>query len=343
MRKISRRMLGVAVLGLGLAAGLGNARAADHELIISSWAPPAHGMNAIMWPKLIKMIEQATDGKVTAKIRYKLASPPAQFDLIQDGAADLTWIFHGYNPGRFTATKLIELPGYEGNAEAASVAHWRAHAKFLAKNKEHRGVKLIALMTHGPGQIHSNKEIKSLADIKGLKLRLPGGVASDAGAVLGATGIKVPAPKVYETLASKAADGVAMPMETRKGFKLIEVAKNVFEMPGGFYRGSFAVIMNEAKFKSLPAKYQAALDKIFGENLSRVAGAVWDQTDEIGRKATLATKDNKIITASEADQKAYAKIAADIRAKVIKQVAAKGIDAKAAVAYIAEQMKAAGK
>jgi TRAP-type C4-dicarboxylate transport system substrate-binding protein len=343
MTNLFGKFLATAAIGCALAVGAADARAADFKLIISSWAPPGHGMNAIMWPKLIQMIEKATDGKVTAEIRYKLASPPAQFDLVQDGAADFAWIFHGYNPGRFTATKLIELPGYKGNAQAASVAHWRAHAKFLAKNKEHRGVKLIALMTHGPGQIHSNKAIKSLADIKGLKLRLPGGVASDAGAALGATGIKVPAPKVYETLASKAADGVAMPMETRKGFKLIEVAKNVFEMPGGFYRGSFALIMNEAKFKSLPAKYQAALNKIFGEPLSRMAGGVWDQTDAIGRKATMSTKDNKITVASPADQKAYAKIGAQIKAKVIKQVTAKGIDAKAAIAYIASQMAAQAK
>jgi TRAP-type C4-dicarboxylate transport system substrate-binding protein len=300
-------------------------------------------MNAIMFPKLIKMIEKATDGKVSAKIRYKLASPPSQFDLIQDGAADLSWIFHGYNPGRFTVTKLIELPGYKGNAQAASVAYWRVYAKYLAKNNEHRGVKLIALMTHGPGQIHSNKAIKSLADVKGLKLRLPGGVASDAGAALGVKGIKVPAPKVYETLASHAADGVMMPFESRKGFKLVEVAKNVFEMPGGFYRGSFALIMNEAKFKSLPAKYQTALNKIFGETMSRMAGGVWDEIDAIGRKATLATKDNKIIVASSADQAAYAKIGANIKAKVLKQVAAKGVDSKAAVAYIVSQMAKQGK
>ena len=60
--------------------------AADVTLTISSWAPPGHGINAVMWPKLTQMIEEATGGKVTAEIKYGLAPPPAQMDLVMDGA-----------------------------------------------------------------------------------------------------------------------------------------------------------------------------------------------------------------------------------------------------------------
>ena len=41
------------------------------------------------------------------------APPPAQYDLIQDGIADMTWTVHAYNPGRFITPKLLELPGYD--------------------------------------------------------------------------------------------------------------------------------------------------------------------------------------------------------------------------------------
>ena len=66
------------------------AYAADTTLTISSWAPPTHGMNAIMFPELTKAMEDATNGRVSAEIKYGLGSPPAQFDLILDGAADVT-------------------------------------------------------------------------------------------------------------------------------------------------------------------------------------------------------------------------------------------------------------
>lgn len=336
--KVRKHVLGTMAVLAGISFGALQVKAADYTLTISSWAPPSHGMNAIMWPKFIKMMEEATDGRVTAEIKYRLAPPPAQFDLVQDGAADFSWIFHGYNPGRFTMTKLIELPGYTGNAEAASVAYWHVHEKYLASADEHKGVKLIALMTHDPGQLHTNKTVNSLADIKGLKLRIGGGVAGDAGAALGATGIRVPAPKVYETLASNAADGVMMPVESRGGFKLTEVAKNMYEMPGGFYRGSFAVIMNQDKFDSLPEDIQAALNGLFGEPLSRMAGQVWNQIAEEGREVTMAASDNTITMASEADQAAYAVIAEKIRETVMAEIEAKGVDVKAAYAMIKSEM-----
>ena len=323
-----------------VAAGMGTmAVAAEYTLTVSSWAPPTHGVNATLWPKLIGMMEDATGGKVTAQIKYRLGPPPAQMDLVLDGAADLSWIFHGYQAGRFTATKLIELPGYAGNAEAASVAYWRVHEAHLAAADEHKGVKLIGLMTHGPAHLHSARKVTSLDEVAGMKLRVPGGVGGDAGAALGATGIQVPAPKVYETLASNAADGVVMPFEARKGFKLTEVAQNVYEMPGGLYRGSFALIMNQEAFDGLPEDLRNALDEqVFGEPASRMAGTVWDAIDVGGREVTMNTPDNSINPASEADVAAWEEIAAKIRASVLAEIAAKGIDAQAAHEMVKTEM-----
>lgn len=335
------KFIGSLVAGIAF-AGLTSfsAAAAQTTLTISSWAPPTHGINAVMWPTLIKWIEKATEGRVTAEIKYKLGSPPAQYDLVRDGAADMSWFFHGYNPGRYTVTKIIELPGYKGSAKAASIAYWKAYEKFLYKAHEHRGVKLIGLMTHGPGYLHSNKKVTRLSQIKGMKLRLGGGVSGDIGEALGATGIRVPAPKVYETLASHAADGVMMPFETKKSFKLTEVAKNTYIMPGGFYRGSFAIIMNQDKFDSLSAKDQAALNKVFGLATSAMAGQVWDDIDAEGRALTEAEPDNSITVASKADQAAFAALAKPVIDKVMREVAAKGIDGEAVRKFIIKEMAA---
>ncbi|WP_436637493.1 TRAP transporter substrate-binding protein [Microbaculum sp. FT89] len=342
--KVISKLAAAGVFAVSTALTGAGAFAAEYTLTISSWAPPTHGINAKMWPTFTKMVEEATDGRVTTDLKLGIAPPPAQFDLVQDGAADLSIIFHGYQPGRFVTAKMIELPGYEGSAEAASVAYWQAYEKYLKQADEHRGVKLIALHTHGPAQLHTHEKVTQLDQINGLKLRVPGGVGSDVGAALGATGIQVPAPKVYETLASKAADGVVMPMESRKGFKLTEVAENVYEMPGGFYRGSFAFIMNEDAFKNLPEDIQQALEeKVFGEPLSRAIGQVWDEIDQEGRQATMDAGNNSINEASDADRAAYQPVADEVTASVIEEVSKTGVDAQAARDFIAETMKSYGK
>jgi TRAP-type C4-dicarboxylate transport system substrate-binding protein len=339
MAKISK--LTTLLAGAAFALSGAAAFAADYTLTISSWAPPTHNINAKMWPKFVEMVEEATDGQVTAELKLGLAPPPAQMDLIMDGAADLSIIFHGYQAGRFVTTKLIELPGFEGNAEAASVAYWRAYEKYLSKADEHRGVKVIALHTHGPAQLHTSDPIDSLDAIAGLKLRIPGGVGGDVGTALGATGIQVPAPKVYETLASKAADGVVMPIDSRKGFKLTEVAPHMYDMPGGFYRGSFAFIMNEDTFADLPDDIRKALEeKVFGEPLSREIGKIWDAGDLESIEATKQTEGNTITVASEADQAKFAEIAAGVTEAVLKEIEATGVDAQAAYDMIKADMAA---
>lgn len=344
MRKILNFTAAVLMAPAIMIGSASTVQAAEHTLTISSWTPPTHGINTMMWTELTKMIEEATDGKVTTELKLGLAPPPAQMDLVLDGAADMTFIFHGYQAGRFTATKLIELPGYEGSAEAASVAYWRTHEKMFAGLNEHKGVRVIALHTHGPAQLQSNKAVTSLADIKGMKVRVPGGVGSQVGAALGATGIKVPAPKVYETLASNAADGVVIPIEARKGFKLTEVAKNVYEIPGGLYRGSFATLISEEALAALPEDLRKALEeKVFGEPASRAAGQMWDAIDVIGREVTEAASDNAINAASAEDLAAYQTIADGIIASVLDEVSAKGIDGAAARQMIIDEMAAASK
>jgi len=314
---------------------------AQEVLTISSWIPP-HAVNTVIFPEWIKQIEAATDGRVTGKIEFGLAPPPGQIDLIEDGSADVSWIFHGYNPGRFVTTKLIELPGYEGDAEAASVAHWRAHEQFLGEAGEHDGVRVVALMTHGPGQVHMREPITSLADLDGKKIRIGGGVSADVGTALGVVGVQVPAPKVYETLSGGVADGVWMPMETNKSLRLFEVAPNTITMPGGLYRGSFSIIMSEDALARLSDEDREAVLSTTGEALSAMAGKAWADADVAGiDNATEVGVSMGEFSAD--DQAAFADIAADVRAKVIDEVAAKGIDAEGAVALIEETMSGYGK
>ena len=330
------RRVALALIGAVFAVALGTAGVAraeaEHKLVISNWLPPTHAINAVMLTNLAAMIEEATDGRVTAEIRHGLAPPPAQMDLVLDGGVDITYIFHGYQPGRFTSYKLVELPGLDVTAEAVAAAYWKLHEDHLAALNEHRGVKVIGLMAHGPGQLHTAVPVGGLDDVNGMKLRMAGGVGSDVGKALGVIGIQVPAPKVYETLASKAADGVMITIEGRKGFRLNEVAPHYYEMPGGFYRGSFAYIMNEDTFAGLPADLRDALEeKVFGLPLSTMSGVAWDAADAAGIELTKATEGNTLTVASAADQESFAAIAEDVTDRVVKEVGAKGIDARAAL------------
>ena len=302
---------------------------AQKVLNISSWAPPTHLTNSQVWPTWGKWIEEATEGRVTTKIEYKLASPLKQFELVRDGVADAAWIFHGYNT-RYAATQAVEMPNLGTSAEAASVAYWRVHQKYLAKANEHEGVTLVGLSSHGPAVIQTKTPLNSLSELNGLKIRVPGGVGSKVGKALGVTAVKLPAPKVYEALSSGVADGIFMPIETQKSFRLKEVVPYVTIMPGGLYYGSFAYLLNTDFLNSLSEKDRNAILSVSGEKLTRLAGQAWDNADKAGHADALASG-STVTTASQATHAEYLDLMAPVEAAWIEQMNGLGIDGKAAL------------
>ncbi len=328
--------LPILTLSLVALAAAGPANAV--EIKISAWAPPSHQQNAEVLPGWAKCVQKASNGEISWKMEYNLAPPPAQFNVVRKGIGDVTFIFHGYNAGRYVGTKIAELPGTNTGAEAASVAYWRTHEKYLKVLDEHRGVRLIGLHVHPPAVLMSNRKITDLKQLKGMKLRLPGGVATSVFTKMGVTPVKVPSPKVYEVLSTGVADGAAMTFEALKGFKLYEVVKDIVIMPGGFYYGSFAIIMNPKKHASLSKAHKKAVDQCSGENLSRLAGRSWDRHEALGRK--LADKHSSVVVASRAMQDEFAPIVKEVTEAWFAEAKAKGLkDPKAALEYLREQAR----
>ncbi|MDX8352959.1 TRAP transporter substrate-binding protein [Cognatiyoonia sp. IB215182] len=309
---------------------------AEKEMIISSWLPPSHIMNEIVWPEFINRIETATEGRVTGKVEYQLASPPSQIDLVEDGGADATWIFHGYNPGRFVTTKLIEIPGLEGDSAAASAAHWRAHEQVLGAADEHEGVVPVAMMVHAPGMLHLSQEISSLDEVSGLKIRSGGGVMGDVLAGLDMAGVQVAAPKVYETVANGVADGTFFPGDTIAILRLTEVLPYTYRVPGGFYRGSFSIVMSEEFLDSVGEEDAAAIKAALGEDFSAFAGTAWDEGNERGIAAQTETGQVIDLTAEGAAK--FSDLVPTIQASVLEEVSARGVDAEAALDIIRTTM-----
>ncbi len=324
---------------VGLAALAPVAAQSETVLRIDSWVSPKHQQNAVVLPTWAKNVEQATQGRVRAKITFPpRVHPKTMFDRARTGIADVTWGFHGYTPGRFVLTKIVELPGLGATAHQASVAYWRIHRKYLAKGDEHAGVKLLALFSHGPGIIQTKKRITSVEQFKGMKVRVGGGVGGAVGNALGVVGILAPAPKVYEILSRGVADGIFMPMETKKSFKLKEVVPFNLVMPDGLYYGSFFIVMNQAKYNGVSREDRAAIDRVSGEAFARIAGKAWAAGDELGRQDAKAYG-NEIRVADPALANAIKSRLAGIEKSWIKEASAKGIDAAKALAELRAEVK----
>jgi TRAP-type C4-dicarboxylate transport system substrate-binding protein len=327
-----------------LVAGFAAPAEAATVLTIESWISPRHVQNSIVLPTWAKNLEKATQGRVKAKITYPPGvHPKTFFDRARTGIADVTWGFHGYSPGKFKLTRIVELPGLDASAYEASVAYQKIQEKYLAKGNEHRGIKLLAVFSHGPGVLHTKTRITSIRQLKGLKIRVGGGIAGQVSKSLGVVSVPAPATKVYEFLAQGVADGVFMDMYSKLSLKLSEVAPFTMILPGGFYNGSFFIAMNKAKYDRLSRADRAALDRVSGVALAEIAGRAWASGDQNGTKFAKANGNTIELASPELSAAINGRIAF-IEKEWIKSVDGTGVDAaKALMELRAEVQRLKGK
>ncbi len=317
---------------------------AQAPLTFSSWVPPTHHLT-IWQQNWAAEVEKATGGRVKFQSLPKHPSAPqGTFDAVRDGLMDLSYVTASYTPARHILPKLPELPGAGDTAVINSVAYSRIHWKHLHKAGEYNGVKLLAVWTHGPGQMHTKKPIRTLADFKGMKIRSGGGVSEEVVTALGGSPFFKPAGESFELLKSGVADGIFFPLESIVSFKLDTVLEQSTIFPGGLYSSAFGFFMNQGKWDKLSKQDQAIIEKFSGEYAARSNGQSWDTADQRGLAAIKASS-MKLVNADPALIAEVQKRSQPIVDAWIKGASAKGIDARAVLAEFREELKkvAAGK
>ena len=313
---------------------------AQTTLTMSSWVGPSHPLTRDVLGGWAAAVEKATNGRVKLQMLPKAPmAAPGTFDGVRDGLVDVSYVTASYTPARHPLPLLAELPGSGGSAEVNSVAYNRIHWKYLQQANEYKGVKLLGVFTHGPGQMFSvKKPVNSVADLSGMKVRSGGGISEASAKALGASPLVKPAPESYELLSSGVADATFFPSESIKSFNLDKVVKHATYFPGGFYSSSFGFFMNEDKWNKLSKQDQDAITSVSGEALARLAGKAWDAADKVGIEALKAAG----VTMVDANPA----FVADVRKRTeplisdwVKAANAKGIDGAKVYAEFHEELK----
>ena len=292
-----RKLRYLTLAGAAVAAAL--PAHAQTTLTYSSWVPPTHHLT-IWQANWTKEVEKATGGRVKFNSLPKHpAAAPGTFDAVRDGLVDLSYVTASYTPARHILPLMAELPGAGETAEINSIAYSRMHWKHFHKAGEYKGVKLLAVFTHGPGQMFTKRDVGGINDVQGLKIRTGGGIAEAVANALGASAFVKPAPESYELLKSGVADGVFFPFESIVSFKLDTVIGQATVFPGGMYSSAFGFFMNEDKWRKLSKQDQAAIEKLSYEYVARSNGQSWDRADQVGINA-LKKANVKIVNAPPA-------------------------------------------
>jgi TRAP-type transport system periplasmic protein len=274
-------------------------------------------------------LERQSGGRLAVKRFPGSQMGPVQqhYDFARTGQADVVWFLHGATPGRFPLTEIVQVPYLIGSAEIGTkvLNDLELRKKYL--DAEHRGVKVLLLFTHQPGNVHTTKKpIRTVEDMRGQRIRFGSPTIRDFVAALGATPVGVLPTEQVEQLQKGTIDGVFIDYGGAGiAFKMGGILKYSTEMYS--YVASFGLAMNEDFWNRLPPDLQGLVSKSV-TGVEKQIGQAWDGLDVPGKKA-LMDAGGEAIRLSAAENVRFRKIGADVADAKVKELEGKGMPARA--------------
>jgi TRAP-type C4-dicarboxylate transport system substrate-binding protein len=320
-------------------AGIATVQAATTNLTYSIFFPPTHGQ-AKAGQAWAKEVEKRSNGQVKITVFSGGTLTPADqtYDGVVKGISDIGMSCFAYTRGRFPVMEALDLPlGYPNGRVATRVAN-DFYKKF--RPKELDGVKVLYIHAHGPGLLHTKKPVRSLENLKGMKIRSTG-LSSKIVESLGGLPVAMPQGETYEAIQKGVVDGTFTPIETLKGWKQAEVVKSTTESYGVGYTTAMFVVINLKKWNALPGDVRKIMEHISNEWID-VHGKAWDQLDKEGREYSKSLG-NQIIPLTKAENARWKGAVKPIVNDYIKTTDGKGLPGKKAVAEAESLIKKYGK
>ncbi|OIQ49196.1 2,3-diketo-L-gulonate-binding periplasmic protein YiaO precursor [Pseudodesulfovibrio hydrargyri] len=331
MRKILLTLTALALIGAGLASP---ARAESVRLTYSSFFPPTH-IQSKLAEQWCNEVEMRTNKAVIIDFYPGGTLSPAKqcYDGVVEGISDIGQSALAYSRGRFPVMAAVDLPmGYQSGVQATAVAN-AVYDKFSPA--EFDDVVPMYFHAHGPGLLFTvEKPVKTLADLKGLKIRSTGNSAKLIEA-LGGTPVAQPMPASYQSLQKGVVDGSVHPMESNKGWKLGEVVKHCTQSQCVGYTTTFFIVMNKRKWNEISPENQKIIEQINRE-WSVKHGQAWDASDAEG-KQFLASKGGDFTELDPAEAQRWVQAARPVLDGYA-DGEGKAVDGKAVVEFIQAEM-----
>ena len=218
----------------------------------------AQSKNFKQWAAEIK---EGSGGQINVQFFWSqsLGKASELLDLVSAGAVELAAPAVSYHAAKVPLMNVTQLPMVFPTAKSAQMAA-EAISKTKAVQAEHARNKVVPLAWTSLPTYHAlcNKEIRTVADFKDLKMRSYGEYLPLLWQKLGAVGVTVLAPEVYEGLQRGNIDCSYLPNDFAYAYKLHEVAK-YFNTANFGAIVAWPIYVNADKWNSWPPHVQKLL------------------------------------------------------------------------------------
>ena len=321
-----------AALCAGIVCALSSGADAEQiTLRLHTFSAPQAIANRLFIQPWAQAIEEQSGNRVEIQVftAMQLGGKPSDlYGQARDGVVDIVWTLPGYSPGRFPLTEVFELPSVAGDAVATSQALTEFYRKWM--RNEYKDTRPLVFHATARSHLHTaGKQIRTLEDFEGLKMRASSRTSASMLRALGAIPVGMPAPDVYEALSRGVVDGTWMPWTILRPLRLHEVTKYHTEV--FLSCAVFVMTMNKQRYDQLPQDIRAIIDDSTGMALSKRLGRIWKDDEKPGR-AIAVERDDPILSLSEVERARWEKVTQTVVDRWIEKVSAMGHDGQALIA-----------
>lgn len=192
-------------------------------------------MKQIIEP-LKEFLENRSDGRLKVALypNASLHGAAEGFKALVTGVTDIAPTYPIYQSRSFGLSHVSSLPLAFPNAYVAARVNEELYGMYLKPEWDRVGVYPLFYPVTATYDILSTREIRSVADLKGMKIRGGGDVLNRIIEALGASPVTVQSPEVYTAFQQGVIDAVLFNTASILSFRLDEIGK--YYMPLGLSR-----------------------------------------------------------------------------------------------------------
>lgn len=262
VRSLMVVLLGMMFLFALVPAFLTTAQAQTIELRYASPYAPQHPYS-LADQKWMAKIEKDTNGKVKFKPYWNgtLISSRESMTELSKGVADVAFVTPIYEKSGVDLTKAILDFFSDSDPKYNAKIYWELYNKFPEIRKEYDRVHILAVNVGIPMYLMTSKKaVKSLDDLKGMRIRITGNAMMRTLKALGAEPVGMPVVEMLESMQKGIIQAVVFAHGDYKSLKLTETVKfetENFVQDRGIY---VSRAMNKETWAKLPADVQKVFD-----------------------------------------------------------------------------------
>jgi TRAP-type transport system periplasmic protein len=299
-----KRLLITALAGglVGLALAPQPVASQEVTLRLHTFLPPvSNPVKHFMMPWAEK-IAKDSNGRIKVQVypSMQLGGKPEQLlQQVRDGVADVVWTLPGFTPGVMPKLEIFELPFLHRSTKATVMGLQDYTAKYM--KEEFAPYHVLLVHAHAGALFMTKEPINKVEDFKGMKLRSYSRTNAWILEALESVPLQVALPELVPMLNKGTVSGSILPYEIAPAVKMHELTDYFTTLAPPQPRLStaiFTLLMNKAKYDSLPPDLKKVIDDNSGAKLVPTAIEIWDRIELDGEKVMRSKPKNKFVSLS---------------------------------------------